>query len=329
MLTAHTLKTALATNQTNGVKLAMPELLRYRQHTRALDLSPKRPPNAQLAGAYTTRLKGRGMEFDESRHYQPGDDIRAIDWRVTARTGKTHTKVFREERERPVFVLTDVSKSMQFGSQFLFKSVQAAHLSALICWTAKTRGDKVGGVTFNDATHLEHKPRSRDAAVLSQLHAICQLQQSNQPADADAGSEVFLNACRRLMRLAKPGSLVWIVSDFQYLTESSCAVLADINRHCEVRAAMIYDPLECQLPDGVAHQLLNVTDGEKRSELLLGDHQTNRQYRQIATARLKQTTDLLQKSGVLGMTLSAGAPLLDQSLQFSHKIDGGQFDGSA
>lgn len=98
--------------QSNGVSLSTAELLRYQQLAKLFSLAPKRMPQAKLAGSYLTKHKGRGMEFDEARHYQPGDDIRAIDWRVTARTGKTHTKVYREERERPVFLFCDYLPSM-------------------------------------------------------------------------------------------------------------------------------------------------------------------------------------------------------------------------
>ena len=128
--------------KSNGIELAMPELVRFKSLAQMLSLAPKHKAASQLAGAEKSLFKGRGMEFDEARHYQPGDDIRSIDWRVTARTGRTHTKIFREERERPVFVFLDLTSSMQFGTQLLFKSVQAAHVAALISWATVARGDK-------------------------------------------------------------------------------------------------------------------------------------------------------------------------------------------
>lgn len=170
---------------------------------------------AKLAGSYLAKTKGRGMEFDEARHYQPGDDIRAIDWRVTARTGKTHTKLFREEKERPVFVLTDLSSSMHFGTQLLFKSVQAAHLTALIAWSAQQRGDRIGGLVFNSVGHREYKPQTRHKAVLSLLHGVTTLHADNT---ANTSQDVsFSDACARLRRLARPGSMVFLLSDFQQM----------------------------------------------------------------------------------------------------------------
>lgn len=116
----------------NGVSLDLKELIYYRAKARLLDLTPKNQIKHKMAGQYLAPHKGRGMEFAEVRHYQPGDDIRSIDWRVTARTGQTHTKIYQEEKERPVFIFTDFSNTMLFGSQLLLKSVQAAHLSALV-----------------------------------------------------------------------------------------------------------------------------------------------------------------------------------------------------
>ncbi|MDM7859990.1 DUF58 domain-containing protein [Alteromonas sp. ASW11-36] len=314
----------LAAYQTNGVELCVAELVRYRHHTKALDLSPSANPQAQLSGSYISRIKGRGMEFDESRHYQPGDDIRAIDWRVTARTGKTHTKVFREERERPVYVLTDMSKTMQFGSEFVLKSVQAAHLAALIAWSAIERGDKLGSIGFNDEYHLETKPRNRQAAVLAVLHHLLELQ--NRPSNhalkrpltgssSSTSANSFYDACARLVRLAKPGSLVWLVSDFQQLDTATTRLLTNLSRHCEVRAAVINDPLELHLPDSVERQSLTVTDGVNNQSLVLGDKQSSQEYHHWASSRQAHIIDSLESAKVHGFAVSAGTPLLDHSLQ--------------
>ncbi|WP_413692759.1 DUF58 domain-containing protein [Psychromonas sp. KJ10-2] len=132
------------TPYTTGVDVQLNELLSYKQHGK-LSLSSKQlPATRQLSGNYLANIKGRGMEFAEVRHYQPGDDVRSIDWAVTARTGRAHTKLFQEEKERPVFLLVDLSDSMIFGSQFAFKSVQACHLASLLSWQAKQRNDRLG-----------------------------------------------------------------------------------------------------------------------------------------------------------------------------------------
>jgi uncharacterized protein (DUF58 family) len=165
------------------------------------------------------------MEFDEVRHYQTGDDIRAIDWRVTARTGKTHTKLFREELERPVLIATDLSASMHFGSQLLFKSVQAAHLASLVAWHAKNRGDRLGGIVFNQHEHLELKPRSRKEGVLHYLHALTAMHHTQHKSQYELqqntvneqittnefnslNERYFIENCARIRQIAKPGALV-------------------------------------------------------------------------------------------------------------------------
>lgn len=328
MLATATINEWLAQYHTNGVSLSIAELLQYRHHANAIDLTPKRPPQARLAGTYVTRLKGRGMEFDESRHYQPGDDIRAIDWRVTARTGKTHTKVFREERERPVYLFTDMSESMQFGSQFLLKSVQAAHLTSLIAWSAMSRGDKVGGVSFNTETHRENKPRSRQASVLSHLNGLVALQNElpYQPEQsAKSAASLFFDNCLRLSRLVKPGSLVWLISDFRYLDSASAAIIADMQRHCEVRACIVNDPMEIALPEINQREALNVTDGTDTQTWVLGDTKTNEQYAQWAQARLFNLSTLLEKTKIAIFSISSGTPLM---LQKFHRLDSRQLAGA-
>src|SRR5690606_33934634 len=167
-------------NGTTGTSLGLTELLWYQRYTKVLDLTPQMAIQSKLAGTYLAKSKGRGMEFDEVRHYQPGDDVRTIDWRVTARTGKVHTKLFREEKERPVFILTDLGNSMRFGSGLLFKSVQAAHLAALIGWHVKQHGDKLGGLVFSQQHHRELKPQSRSQAVLRYFHALQEVHQTTE-----------------------------------------------------------------------------------------------------------------------------------------------------
>jgi uncharacterized protein (DUF58 family) len=123
------------------------------------------------SGGYLSHFKGRGMEFDEARLYQHGDDIRSIDWKVTARTGKTHTKLFREEREKPVFISVDNRPAMQFATRGVFKSVQALKLAALLAWAAHHQGDRIGGQIFSSAGCQELKPQNGKHAVLHFLNA--------------------------------------------------------------------------------------------------------------------------------------------------------------
>ena len=302
----------LKSARSNGVTLSIEELLHYQQKSSLLDLSPRQTNQSKLAGNYLAKSKGRGMEFDEVRHYNPGDDIRTIDWRVTARTGKTHTKLFREEKERPIFVMCDLSHNMYFGSKLLFKSVQAAHLSALIAWNAKKRGDKIGGLVFSSNNHRELKPKSRQHGVLQLLHALTMMHQDGIESLTQQNHDPQLpleQACARLRRLARPGSLVFVISDFNHTSDITIKHLSQIARHCEVVACEISDPMEHQLPHSDIRQTLQVTDGQGIKSLFLGDKNIEKRYKQSADAHFTHNHELLKKHKIQLNQLCASLPL--------------------
>ncbi|TXL02124.1 DUF58 domain-containing protein [Methylococcaceae bacterium HT1] len=196
---------------------------------------------APQSGGYVSRTKGRGMEFDEVRMYQAGDDIRSIDWRVTARTGKTHTKLFREERERPVFISVDYRASMQFATRGVFKSVQAAKLAGLLAWVAERHGDRIGGQIFTDTSCRELKPQNGKQAVLHFFNALVKTEAKQTPINLE-------QIIARLNHHVKPGSLVYIISDFRGINHTIENYLAKLARHCDVIMILVYDPLESHLP---------------------------------------------------------------------------------
>lgn len=307
MQNAESIKHWLAKQRTNGINIQMPELLYYQNKTALIELAPRYAIQSKLAGSYLAKTKGRGMEFDEVRHYQPGDDIRAIDWRVTARTGKAHTKLFREEKERPVFILTDLSQSMRFGSQYLFKSLQAAHLAALIAWSTGKRGDRVGGLVINQDNHREIKPRARQKGVLHYLHALTELD-----VEQTTSKQFFADACARLRRLARPGSLIYLISDFYDLDDKSVQHLVSTSRHSELRAFQISDPLEHQLPDVSAPQLVSLTDGEKQQTLLLGEQKVSQRYFHHCENLFEHRRQLLAKAKCPVVEVTAAQPLEQQ-----------------
>jgi uncharacterized protein (DUF58 family) len=317
----------LASIHSNGVELAMAELLHYQNKTALIDLSARKNVHGQMSGNYLSRTKGRGMEFDEVRHYQTGDDIRAIDWRVTARTGKTHTKLFREELERPVLIATDLSASMHFGSQLLFKSVQAAHLASLVAWHAKNRGDRLGGIVFNQNDHLELKPRSRKEGVLHYLHALTTLHQSQHKQQYQAQQEktlpdevnnYFSDNCARIRQIAKPGSLVYLITDAQKIKtvnsqqQDALRHLTQISQHCELVVCLIKDSLEQELPDSNIKLNVTLTDGENRQQFTLGDKATAITYQEQACIANEQCEQALIKAGARVINLSSGQTLEQQ-----------------
>ena len=155
------------------VSVSQAGLIRLSGPARAIALNVLRV-NSLQTGAYVSHFRGRGMEFDESRPYQPGDDPRSIDWRVTARSTTAYTKLFREERERPVLVAVDLRSNMHFATQGCFKSVNASRAAALLSWAAHHRGDRLGGLIFGDTTHRELKPRLGRRAALRFVHELAE-----------------------------------------------------------------------------------------------------------------------------------------------------------
>lgn len=307
----------LAQLHSNGIALGIEELLCYQQFAKQIDLTPRKTPQAKLAGGYVTKHKGRGMEFDEARHYQAGDDIRAIDWRVTARTGKTHTKVYREERERPVIFVCDQSKSMQFGTRLMTKAMQAAHCCAALAWAATSRGDRVGGVVFDSADHKECKPMTRKRALLAWFHDMQTI--NNQAVERMAKQGLFSSnetsfsdMCVRLRRLARPGSLVYLVSDFSQLNDTNQLQLFQLARHCELRALIIEDPLEVSLPSSPQVQALNVTNGQQEQTWYIGDSAQQQQYQQQRERITSQQRTFFQQSKISAQRICAGTPLQAQ-----------------
>lgn len=214
---------------------------------------------AAQAGTYLSRYKGRGMEFEEHRPYQPGDDVRNIDWRVTARTGRPHTKVYREERERPVLFCVDYRRSMHFATRGAFKSVVAARAAALLAWSSSHHGDRVGGLVFSETRHVEFRPRRGKAAVLRLIQALVG---EHDPQARVAPASSMDTAMARLRHVARPGSLVCIVSDFRGLGALSEAHLLQVARHSTVWLLFIADPIEMELP---AHGVYRVSDGSKHA----------------------------------------------------------------
>lgn len=296
----------------NGISLAMPELLAYRAQPLRLPI-PRFAGAAMQAGPRLSRTRGRGMEFDEVRHYQAGDDIRAIDWRVTARTGKTHTKLYREEKERPVFICADLSASMGFGSQLLFKSVQAAHIAAGIAWHAVQRGDRVGGVVFNQQQHVELKPAARQHGVLLLLQQLIALHPAAAPiAAADTAAQTSLHAqLQRLLQLCRPGADVVIISDFSQLDSRCIKLLQALRRHHSVMAILISDPLEQQVPQQFRRDIV-AFDGAQHYPLGFSNRATHEHWQQAAEQWLTRRMDALRQASHRVIEITAGLPATQQ-----------------
>ena len=229
----------------DGIRPGCDELIGLRLRARELVLRAPQPAGSVIAGGHRSRLRGRGMDYLESRSYQAGDDIRNMDWRVTARVGRAHVKVYQEERERPVVVMVDLGPGMFFATRGAFKSVIAARAAALIAWAAIQAGDRVGALLYN-GVHRELRPRGGPRGALRLIRALVE---ATDPARVQAPGEDSLNAALlRLRRVTRPGSQVFIFSDFYAADGGSRQHLQFLRRHNDVVACQILDRLELEPP---------------------------------------------------------------------------------
>ncbi|ASQ44705.1 DUF58 domain-containing protein [Legionella clemsonensis] len=272
----------------DGITANLEELLAFKRYAQKINQKPE--TNAAYAGNHTSKSRGRGMDFAEVRNYQAGDEIRHMEWRVTARTGRAHVKLYQEERERPVVLLCDFNPSMYFGTRLAFKSVVAARLAAMIAWTAMKQGDKVGGLIYSATEHNEFTPHSRNLGVLPFLAALshytsASLENKAQPKPL---SEVLV----RLRRVTRPGSIVTIISDFYALDDESERHLSRLRLHNDVLAYHVCDPLELAPPKPEHYP---ITDGQQETILDTTSDDVVRSYQAYCEQRITHLEALFKR----------------------------------
>ena len=232
-----------------GLLPDLDELVALRGGAHGLDMRLRHPAAAQLQGGHRSAHRGRGLEFDEVRAYAQGDDARTIDWRVTARRGRPHTKLFREERERVVWLLADLHPGLYFGSRQQLKSALLLRAAAWLAWVTISAGDRLGAVLTRGAAMPQLlPPRSRDISALSVLQALVQGQPQAPGAPAAGGLGVALSTLRPLLR---SGSTVFVLSDFSDLDAATETALVTVALRAECRLLWLSDVLERDgLPNG-------------------------------------------------------------------------------
>ncbi|HEY8569440.1 DUF58 domain-containing protein [Microbulbifer sp.] len=260
-------------------------LVRLRHIARQLRLFKPRLNRSDQAGNLLTRYRGRGMNFEEVRYYQPGDDVRSIDWRVTARTGKTHTKLYQEERERPVVILLDLRSPMFFGSQNAFKSVAACSIASALCWAGLQHGDRIGALLFSDAEVETVRPRRSHHAVLAAIHSMVETAGALKSPIASGGSQPLSVLLEEARRIARPGSALFLISDCHDLDDHCEQSLYLLTRHADLQVLRITDPLEQQLPE----QPLTISDGKQRTFLGKSSRGLRQQFA-LDQARVREQT---------------------------------------
>ncbi|OED41195.1 hypothetical protein ACH42_14530 [Endozoicomonas sp. (ex Bugula neritina AB1)] len=297
----------------SGAYCSLKDLVNLRLKARNLPLFRHTVSRSLMSGGARSPFKGRGVDFEEVRAYQFGDDIRSIDWRVTARRMKPHTKVFKEERERPVMVLMDQSHSLFFGSQLNFKSVTAAEAAGMISWATLQHGDRIGGVLFNENTLTEIRPKRSNKSL---MHLFSQTEKLNNELSirtmtSSTSKGHLAKALRHARRVAHPGTHIFLISDFNDMDEETGRHLRNLSRHCQVMALQVSDPLEQELP---APDRYTITNGMHRQTIDTRHRSLRQQFNQQSVSRNQWLTDEFKRYRIPLLQLNAAEDTSEQLL---------------
>lgn len=297
-----------------GIVARFEELVAARPPGGGRGLAATRARSRQLGG-HRSSFRGRGMEFDEVRAYQMGDDVRTIDWRVTARTGRTHTKLFQEERERPVLILLDARSFMRFGTRGSFKSVLAAKAAAMLAFLSLEEGDRVGGVVLTPAGIASHEPQRSRGGVLGFVKAMADATQQGYGAPPPKAEPSLADALARLRHVSRPGTLAFILSDFHDFDDKAMRELGRLSLHCQVSNLFIHDALEVEAPE---HGLYRMSDGTGVAVLDADDRSARAAYAKRFAERRQAIELLSRQRGMAFLPLQTGedpADLLNPARQ--------------
>ncbi|WP_426409867.1 DUF58 domain-containing protein [Bradyrhizobium ganzhouense] len=290
------------THKTPGVYVDLEELIALEYRGRKVSFLPRQPVHSLLSGRFASRMRGRGLNFEEIRDYRPGDDVRSIDWKVTARLRKPHIRVFNEERDRQALLVVDQRLSMFFGSRLAMKSVTAAQAAAIGAWRVLGVGDRVGAIVFGDRELVEVKARRSRTTVLQILSTIVTQNQALGVGRGLVSAPAMLNtALEHAQRHALHDAVVIVISDFDGADDATRKMIGAMSRHNDVVALLVHDPLQSDLPPSAR---MTVTDGELQIRLDVGRDSVRKSISQATEERLK---------GVFAWTHELGIPVLPLS----------------
>jgi uncharacterized protein (DUF58 family) len=290
--------------------ITLDDLLATRYRAQGFSYLPRQPIHSLLAGVRASKLRGRGLNFEELRAYLPGDDIRNIDWKVTARTGKPHTRVYTEERDRAALLLVDQRLGMFFGSQRRTKSAVAAEAAAASAWRVLSVGDRPGGLIFDD-THIDHvHPHRSETRVLEFLNRIVRANQALR-VDADAASNPgMLNEALKLAASTTThDNLICLISDLNGADDTTAELMTRLAEHNDVLVIFVYDPLEVTLPDAGA---LVISDGDLQLQFDSSEDHLRAAFQRDFESRLEQARSLLLRRQIPVLTIRTDRLPIDQ-----------------
>ncbi len=286
------------------------DLLKLRYQAQGFSYLPRQPIHSLLSGTHASRLRGRGLNFEELRVYLPGDDIRNIDWKVTARTGKPHTRVYTEERDRPALLLVDQRLNMFFGSQVSTKSATAAEAAAASAWRVLSVGDRPGALVFDDSTIESIRPHRSETRVLELLNVVLD---KNRALSVDAGIQSNAGQLNETLRVANAYAthdyLVCLISDLDGADDETARLMTRLSEHNDVLVLFIYDPLEAELPESGK---LVISNGDLQLQVDADDAQLRRRFSEDFEERLSSARSLLLKRQVPVLPISTARPVIEQ-----------------
>jgi len=297
------------------IHVTLDQLRGLERESRGLSFLPGQPSGSVLHGRQASRLRGRGFDFKEMRGYQPGDDVRAIDWRATARTGVPHVRVFAEERDRPALLVVDQRMSMFFGTRLNMKSVTAAEASAIAAYQILAAGDRVGGIVFDDERQLEVVPKRSNHALYTLLEGVTEMNQglyAGRIAETEPGS--LNRVLGSIARIANHDHLILVFSDFDGIDETTHRRLSGIARHNDLILMLVHDPVALSLVDDLprnAHPAI-IGDGRQQAEVNFASKSLREALGRFSRERLEYIQTWQQEINLSVLPLSAGEPTLPQ-----------------
>jgi uncharacterized protein (DUF58 family) len=302
-------RVAKSTDDT-GVYADLDELIRLQYKATGFSFLPRQPMHSILAGRHASRLRGRGLNFEELRRYLPGDDIRNMDWKVTARTRKPHVRVYTEERDRPALLVVDQRLSMFFGSTRAMKSVAAAEAAALAAWRVFQAGDRVGAIVFDDHDIVEIAPHRSRSRVMQILQAVVEKNHSLRAnTDLTPNPAMFNHALERALRVAKHDHLVGLITDAFGADPESERLVTLLSAHNDVISVFIFDPLETQLPDSGR---LVMAEGGVQLDVNTSDRDLRHRFHDTFEQRLTRIQTLSRKRSIPVLPIQTGAGVAEQ-----------------
>lgn len=295
---------------TGGAYTDLNSLIALKQQGQGFSFLPKQPIHSLLAGQKASKLRGRGLNFEEIRTYLPGDDIRNIDWKVTARMRTPHTRVYTEERDRPTLLVVDQRVNMFFGSKRAMKSVAAAEAAALGAWRVVDAGDRVGAIVFNDTDTKVIRPRRSTKTVMQILESVVGQNQALSTSPELVGRPEQLNeVLRKVTQIAKHDYLVCVLSDFDGADDQTRRLMTRLAQHNDVLAGFVFDQLETDLPELGP---VVVGDGALQVEVDSDDSALREKYRSAYETQVETARKFLLQRQIPILPIDAGLPVAQQ-----------------